>query len=252
MHSTSFLKMVSFYETYIKPAAADRAVKVLDIGSKSYSGHRSYRDAMPGDSGAVTYVGLDLEDGQNVDLVPASPFVWAEIADEEFDFCISGQALEHNPYFWVTFAEIARVLKPGGVCFIIAPGRGQVHRYPVDCWRFYPDSWAALCRYSGLELVESCFEDDGDLIAEPSFMWCDSSAIARKPVFASDHEAEAFYRRIKAIAATIPDAACDTLPEPNTGPCISHYLENNHFRCSLPKRGRKVVKLAFKRLLSWR
>jgi SAM-dependent methyltransferase len=252
VHRTSFLKMASFYETYIKPTAANRAVKVLDIGSKSYSGHPSYRDAIVGDSPAVTYVGLDLEHGQNVDLVPKNPFVWAEIAAEEFDFCISGQTFEHNPYFWVTFAEIARVLKPGGVCFIIAPGKGQVHRYPIDCWRFYPDSWAALCRYSGLELVENCFEDNGDLIAEPSLMWCDSSVIARKPVFASVQGAETFYRRIAAIAATIPDAASDTLPELNTGPCISHYVENNEFRCGLLKRGRTIAKHAVKRLLPWK
>ena len=33
----------------------------------------------------------------------------------------------------------SRVLVPGGLACIIAPGAQGVHRFPVDCWRFYPD-----------------------------------------------------------------------------------------------------------------
>jgi hypothetical protein len=42
------------------------------------------------------------------------------------------------------FNETLRILKPTGLLYINAPSNGIFHRYPVDCWRFYPDSGVAL------------------------------------------------------------------------------------------------------------
>ncbi|WP_048710229.1 methyltransferase domain-containing protein [Microvirga massiliensis] len=92
--------------------------------------------------------------------MPKNGYVWFELSDDRYDVAISGQTFEHNPFFWVTFCEMARILKPGGVLFVIAPGGGRVHRFPYDCWRFYPDSWGALCTLSGMHLVETYFEKD--------------------------------------------------------------------------------------------
>jgi hypothetical protein len=47
-----------------------------------------------------------------------------------------------------------RVLKPGGLIFLIAPSRGPEHRYPQDCWRFYPDGYRALAKFGRCELLE--------------------------------------------------------------------------------------------------
>ena len=100
---------------------------------------------------AFSYKGLDLEKGPNVDICPKNPYVWAEVASESYDVVISGQALEHIEFFWITMAEIARVTKKGGLICIVAP-RGFVrHRYPVDCYRFDADGMVALARYSGLK-----------------------------------------------------------------------------------------------------
>jgi hypothetical protein len=41
-----------------------------------------------------------------------------------------------------------RVLKPKGLCYLNAPSNGNIHRYPVDCWRFYPDSGRALITWA--------------------------------------------------------------------------------------------------------
>jgi hypothetical protein len=53
-----------------------------------------------------------------------------------------------------------RVLAPHGLLYLNVPTNGDVHRFPVDCWRFYPDSGRALVswgRRNGIdcELLES-------------------------------------------------------------------------------------------------
>ena len=50
--------------------------------------------------------------------------------------------------FWVLFLEIMRILKPHGLLYLNAPSNGVFHRYPVDCWRFYPDSGRALVTWA--------------------------------------------------------------------------------------------------------
>jgi hypothetical protein len=39
---------------------------------------------------------------------------------------------------------MARICTDNGLIYIQAPSNGKFHRYPVDCWRFYPDSGVAL------------------------------------------------------------------------------------------------------------
>jgi hypothetical protein len=39
---------------------------------------------------------------------------------------------------------VLRTLKPSGLLYLNVPSNGPFHRYPVDCWRFYPDSGGAL------------------------------------------------------------------------------------------------------------
>jgi hypothetical protein len=56
--------------------------------------------------------------------------------------------MEHDDMFWVTFLEMARITRPGGHIYINTPSNGVVHRYPMDCWRFYPDSGRALANWA--------------------------------------------------------------------------------------------------------
>jgi ubiquinone/menaquinone biosynthesis C-methylase UbiE len=64
--------------------------------------------------------------------------------DESFDYVVASSVFEHDPIFWKTFAEMIRVLKPGGCVYINSPSNGMIHRYPIDVYRFYPDAGKAL------------------------------------------------------------------------------------------------------------
>lgn len=126
-----------------------RPLRVIDIGAYDVNG--SYRTLF--DAPGWQYTGIDLEAGPGVDVVLTSPYR-LPFADGSVDLVISGQAFEHVEFFWMTWLEMVRVLKPGGRIFLIAPSRGPEHRYPQDCWRFYPDGYRALAKFGRCELVE--------------------------------------------------------------------------------------------------
>lgn len=222
MHEASRLKAEYFLKHYggSLPHAGGYH-RALEIGSRSYESQDTYKPLFP--ETQYIYTGLDIEEGPNVDLVPVHNFLWNEIADESFDLCISGQTFEHNPFFWVTFAEIARVLSPGGFTCIIAPGAGPVHRYPHDCWRFYPDSWRSLCTLAGMQLVEDYFEPDDVAAAVPGGKWRDSAVIARKPVLEGIAR-QGFYEQLEKIVAPFANMSFADIPVPDTtGPCFTDY-----------------------------
>lgn len=191
--------MQRFRERFLSPRRHESLV-IYDLGSQDVNG--SYRPlfAEPG----WRYVGLDMAPGPNVDLVLRTPYAWREVASESADVVISGQAFEHIRYFWITILEVARVLKRGGICCLIAPSSGPEHRYPVDCWRFYPDGFAALADYAQLQALEvsTQWHDEGH--ADGSDWWHDTVLVARRPEFPAWTEAKSRVKRwLQHRAATI-------------------------------------------------
>ena len=65
-----------------------------------------------------------------------------------FSTQVSTSCFEHDPIFWLTFKEIARVTKVGGYVYINAPSNEVYHGYPGDNWRFYKDAPAALAYWA--------------------------------------------------------------------------------------------------------
>jgi hypothetical protein len=175
MHQSSLRKMTAFRDRYLS-ARMKEPLRILDVGSQDVNGsYRPIFSARP-----WTYKGLDMTAGNNVDVVVRTPYIWSEIASGSTDVVISGQAFEHIEYFWITMLEIARVLTAGGICCILAPSSGPEHRYPVDCWRFYPDGLVSLAQFAQMETIEAVtqWEDRGDAESDT---WHDSMLVCRKP-----------------------------------------------------------------------
>jgi SAM-dependent methyltransferase len=173
MHRSSYEHMGDLVARYL----GDRVPGVVvDIGSSDVNG--SYRTIF--DSTGWRYLGCDVAPGANVDVVAPSPYRYP-FRSNTIDLTISGQAFEHIEFFWISFLEIARIIKPGGLIFLIAPSRGPQHRYPVDCWRFYPDAYRALGRWAGLALLE--VKTDWQPSSHPdSAEWGDTVGVFRKPL----------------------------------------------------------------------
>jgi SAM-dependent methyltransferase len=117
----------------------EKYLRILDIGAMDMGG--SYRKLF--DKPLWIYEGLDTSVGKNVDIVTKDMYHYP-IADEVYDVVVSGQVLEHVEDIYAWADEATRILKLGGIMCIIAPCAWCEHKFPVDCWRFYPDGMRFL------------------------------------------------------------------------------------------------------------
>ena len=171
MHKSSYLKMQYFKETYLNP---NDELKILDIGSFDKDGNYNYGLIL--NEKKWTYHGLDLKPGNNIDIVVENDYDWEdEIEDETYDLVISGQAFEHIEFFWLTLEQVKRVLKPGGLFFLIVPSTGPVHKNPYDCYRFNENAMKAMAKYINLRVIE--YGTNFDKISDP---WYDTFLVAKK------------------------------------------------------------------------
>jgi SAM-dependent methyltransferase len=169
MHDTAYEHGRLFFALY----ATETIRTVVELGSQDVNG--SLRDHCPQ---GVHYIGLDVMAAKGVDLVidPDAPL---PLASDTADAVVTSSAFEHDVCFWNTFLELLRILRPGGLLYLNAPSNGEFHRYPLDCWRFYPDAGAALVQWAArsghtIELIES-------FIGQPQKEhWADFVAVFRK------------------------------------------------------------------------
>jgi SAM-dependent methyltransferase len=183
MHTSAMAHMRLSVETYLKK---DRHYDVLDFGSQAAGNMRTHREVLAGYD--VTYTGVDVVAGPNVDVVMRKPYR-VPCRSNSFDLVITGSAFEHIPFMWASFLEISRVLRPGGLIFLTAPSRGHIH-FEVDCWRFYPDSMRALAAFARIQLLEAHTDmppkhpDGGVDYAGVDYhrnYWGDTVGVFRKP-----------------------------------------------------------------------
>lgn len=171
MHKSALDTGRLFFQTYWREGFHN----ILDIGSQDVNG--TLRSVKPD---AAAYLGVDLTPGPGVELVLKDPH-HLPLDDESVDVVVSTSCLEHDPLFWLTFAEMLRVVKGGGLLYVNAPSNGLYHGYPFDHWRFYPDAGRALVQWSERVgtpaiLIESFIgQRDGEV-------WADNVMVfARKP-----------------------------------------------------------------------
>lgn len=150
MHPTALINGKRFFDAYVGSFPNPTETLVLDIGAQDVNG--SLKSVLPAD---FKYVGVDFVAGKNVDVVLTDPYV-LPFETGTADIILSSSCFEHAEMFWLSYLEILRVLKPRGLFYLNVPSNGDFHRYPVDCWRFYPDSGGALrtwARRNGFDTV---------------------------------------------------------------------------------------------------
>lgn len=153
MHYSSLMIVRQLLKQHLLTDAAlmSRPLRVLDVGGADVNG--SYRTLF--ERIGANYRAADIALGSGVDVVIA-PDGRIDLESNSCDVVVSGQTFEHAWNFWALFAEMVRVCRVDGLIIVIAPSDGSEHRYPVDCYRFLPDSFRALADSNDVDLVE-CF-----------------------------------------------------------------------------------------------
>ena len=172
MHKNSYSKMTWFKNSYLK---VSEKLDILDVGSLDNSGEYNYRAIF--NEPNWTYTGLDIEAGNNVDIVVTDIYNWFEVEDNSFDVIVSGQFFEHLEFFWFTMGQIEKALRPGGYVCIIVPSSGPNHGGKMpNCYRFHEDGLKALAKYVSLDVIHISVDDNPE--ANP---WNDACLVAYKP-----------------------------------------------------------------------
>jgi SAM-dependent methyltransferase len=167
MHDTAYEHGRLFFQVY----GANQLRTVVDLGSQDVNG--TLRDHCPP---GTHYIGLDMAPAKGVDIVVGTNL---PIADNTIDAIVTSSAFEHDVCFWETFLELARILRPGGLLYVNAPSNDAFHRYPLDCWRFYPDAGVALVQWAARRGIE--IEVMESFVALPKAeAWADFVAVFRK------------------------------------------------------------------------
>lgn len=217
--------------------------EILEIGAKNVNGSlRSHAGS------ATTYVGIDFEPGLDVDIV-VTPDAPLPVADGRFDLVIASSVLEHDPSFWSTFLQMCRKARPGGFIYINTPSNGEVHRYPSDNWRFYPDSGRALAQWAvsqdvAVDLVESFVaERDQDI-------WNDFVAVFRRSGGSTPLPASLLHEQVPSVNVCIGNSTDFLRPQAKTQDMLLLHNARAQLTDSMAEKDAWIFQLSKERAAS--
>lgn len=141
MHKNSLDIMARLLAEY---SPASEGLLAYDVGSQDING--TYRELVT--SFGWIYVGLDICEGENVDLVVREDTSWDYMPASKL--VVSGQCVEHTKRPWEWIHQVKSLMAVDGVLILIAPAMWPEHKFPIDCWRLLPDGMRALADWAGL------------------------------------------------------------------------------------------------------
>ena len=159
MHGNCIKEINLFIEKYLDK---NTKLKILDVGSYNVNGCFKKYFKNPN----WEFIGLDIKEGRGVDVVTKDPYKYPFL-DNYFDVVISGNTLEHIEDLHAIIMEIVRITK--SLVWVSVPNTIKEHKYPIDCWRIFPDGMRFLLENIGKLKILEC-----------RLSLCDTIGIAKK------------------------------------------------------------------------
>lgn len=146
------------YWQYVNPIIEELKQKqngrVLEIGSRARSGISRKNQFKPNMN--WEYVGFDIYNGENVDVIGDGHCISSYFPNEHFDFVVSIAVLEHIMIPWKLSIELNKIMKVGSIGIFITHQTYPVHDMPWDFWRFSDKSWDAIFnKYTGFQILNT-------------------------------------------------------------------------------------------------
>lgn len=161
------------WERFFADTRARPPTTVLEAGTaQSVPGVSTHHMGLFPSVGRAQYTMIDILAGPDVDVVAdlhSLPTEWTS----RFDAFISGAVFEHLERPWVAAKEVARVLAPGGVCYVATHQTFPLHGYPQDFWRFSTEALSLIFRDAGLEVLAVAYKHRTKIVLPPELLGCD-------------------------------------------------------------------------------
>jgi SAM-dependent methyltransferase len=151
-HLNSKLLWHKYAEKYFQQAKT-----ILEIGPEGYPTY--YEKELKKHSGDHNYFALDVAEDfisgaqNNPNFTLSADPLKYPYQNNVFDIVFSDQVLAHVTWFWVWYAELIRITKPGGYIITINSYSYPRCPSPIDAWRIHSDGMKALNNYYKLETV---------------------------------------------------------------------------------------------------
>jgi hypothetical protein len=136
-------------QLFTEAVNGSRGGAALEIGSRARSGN-VYRGIF---HEKITYCGVDIAEGPNVDVVADAHELPLEFSNR-FSFAFSVSTFEHLIMPWKAALELNRVLTLGGLVYVQSHASWPLHEEPWDYFRFSKHAWTGLFNeHTGFEIV---------------------------------------------------------------------------------------------------
>lgn len=139
--------VIEFVRKHLYPNEV-KGKRILEVGSKNING--SVRPIVEAHA-PLSYVGIDIEPGQGVDLVTSVEALYAASPTVDYDVVVSCEMLEHAQDWRAALRAMCDLA--GETLILTARGPGFPYHNPPDYWRFRQhDLWRAV-EDKGLRVV---------------------------------------------------------------------------------------------------
>jgi len=130
-----------YYINKVKLALGDTKNKImLEVGGVNPN-PKDYENDF-----GLKYNNIDLDTHGSIYTIKGDITDCPQIKDNTYDFIYSTDTFEHIAEPWKAAKEMIRILKPGGIIFIIVPFAYRYHPVPIDYWRYTPQCLEFLFR----------------------------------------------------------------------------------------------------------
>ena len=101
----------------------------------------------------MDYHVLNLEGDPHPKFIKADITNCPQIPSNSFDFIYTQDTFEHIDKPWKAASEMIRILKPGGLIYVITLFAWRYHKAPEDYFRYTP--WGLMSLFDGLRHCET-------------------------------------------------------------------------------------------------
>ncbi|MFC0271932.1 methyltransferase domain-containing protein [Metabacillus herbersteinensis] len=113
------------------------------------------------------YVGLDYQEGLDVDIVGDVHELSKVVGEESFDIILTCATFEHIKYPFLAAHEILKALKVNGLLALQAPQTFPLHGFPYDYCRFSTEALKALVGTEmGFNVLNSGYDCPASIVSE--------------------------------------------------------------------------------------